>query len=228
MLKIFLLRSQFKLTKRETDGLRDVCLFLVKIYVKVWFECPNAISAPFLDLNFIQNVIKYPDSKVSAVILKKYSNHLWYLWDETVALAFFDKNVSFEEKRKMVANLHLQEPVVGLKDGRTYSNLRNFKNYSLSDFVSQKTSNFFNRFELSSAFLELDPATWETAFDYEEGWSFCSDLLVVNDTAERGIKFIQDYNRILTNNEEELQMILQIVEAYKKKYPSYQKSVLLQ
>lgn len=79
----------------------------------------------------------------------------------------------------------------------------------------------------SSAFLKLDPASWETAFDYEEGWSFCCDLCVVNDTAERGIKFIQDYNRILTKDEDEFQLILQSVEAYKKKFKSSKKSDLI-
>lgn len=182
--KIFIFRSQFRLTKRETDGLRDICLFIVKLYVQVWFECTNAISAPLLDLNFIQKAMQYSeiDAAISATILKKMSNHLWYISEETVVLAFFDKNVTFEEKRKMVANLHSQEPVVKLKDGRTHLNLKTFKNYSLSDFVSKKNTQFFNQFGLSTAFLERDPATWKTAFDYEEGWSFCRDLLVVNDT----------------------------------------------
>lgn len=69
------------------------------------------------------------------------------------------------------------------------------------------------------SFLELDPSTWETAFDFEEGWSFCRDLMVVNDTAD---------NRILTHDEDELQLVLQMVEAYRKKYPSYKKSDLMQ
>lgn len=228
--KIFLFRDQFRLSKREKDGLRDICIFLIMLYIKVWFGSTNAISAPLLDLNFVKDTIKYSktDSSVSAAVLKKMSNHLWYLCEETVALAFFDKNVPFEEKRKMVKNLQLQEPIVKLKNGRNYSNLIEFQNYFLSDFVSEKTKQFFSHFGLSSTFLEHDPSTWETTFDFQEGWSFCRDLQVVNDTAERGVKFIQDYNRILTNDEEELQLVLQTVEAYRKKYPSFKKSVLTQ
>lgn len=49
----------------------------------------------------------------------------------------------------------------------------------------------------------------------------------MNDVAKRGVKFMKDYNKILTNDEDEKQILLQIVEAYRKKYPSYKKSELL-
>lgn len=80
---------------------------------------------------------------------------------------------------------------------------------------------FFGRFGLSSTFLKFDPSTWETNFDYEEGWSICRSLYVVNDTAERGVKFIKDYNKVLTTDEDEKQLLLQIVESYRKTYPPH-------
>lgn len=201
----------------------------MKLYIKVWFRCTNAIDAPLQDLTFIQDAIKYSETnpEISEVILKKMSNHLWYISEETVALAFFDSNISFEEKREMVKKLKLKEPIVKLKNGRNYSNLIDFQKYSLCDFVSEKTKYFFSRFSLSLEFLEFEPSTWETSFEFEEGWTFCKDLFVVNDTAERGVKFIQDFNRILTNDEEEKQLLLQFVEAYRLKYPSYKKSDLI-
>lgn len=128
----------------------------------------------------------------------------------------------------MVEKLQLKEPVVTLKNARHHPQLSDFQNYDISDFVSEKSKQFFSRFGISSNFMELDPSTWETDFEFEEGWSICRDLFVVNDTAERGIKFIQEYNRSLTNDEHEMQLILQMVEAYRQKYPSFKKSVLLQ
>lgn len=201
----------------------------MKLYIKVWFRCTNAIDAPLQDLTFIQDAIKYSEtnSEISAIILKKMSNHLWYISEETIALAFFDSKVPYEEKRKMVENLKSKEPIVKLKNGRHYLNLIDFQKYSLCDFVSEKTKYFFSCFSLSLEFLKFEPITWETSFEFEEGWTFCKDLLVVNYTAERGVKFIQDYNRILTNDEEEKQLLLQVVEAYRQKYPSYKKSDLI-
>jgi len=38
-------------------------------------------------------------------------------------------------------------------------------------------------------------------------------LRIVDDTAERGVKLVEEYNSLLTNDEEEKQFILQVVEA---------------
>lgn len=155
------------------------------------------------------------------------SNHLWYLSEETIALAFFDQKVSSEEKRKMVDNLNLDEPHLKLRSGRKVENQQNLLHSSLSDFVSKRTKGFFSRFGLSTEYLSLDPSEWEKDEKFQDNSSFCRNLFVVNDTAERGVKFMKDYNRILTNNEEEKQFLLQVVESYRNQYPSYKKSCLL-
>lgn len=113
-LKIFIFRQQFSLTARELNGLRDVCMFLVRIYVKAWFMSTNAIAAPRVDLEFIKSTVEYAkiDHDISKIVLNKMKNHLWYLAERTVALAFFDSNVTYDEKRKMVEHLKLKEPVV--------------------------------------------------------------------------------------------------------------------
>lgn len=229
VLKIFLFRKQFQLSASEISGLRDICIFLIKIYIKAWFGCTNAIDAPFQDLLFVQNSIAYKstDPEVATAIQKKISNHLWYLGEESVALGFFDSRISHEEKRKMVKRLKFKEPVIKLKNSRHFSDLSNFHNYSLSDFISEKTKTFFTTFGLSTNFFSSDPSLWENTLDFEDGWTYCKNLFVVNDTAERGVKFMQDFNKVLTNNEEEQQLLLQVVEAYRNKYPNYKKISLL-
>ena len=89
--KIFLFRDQFSLTKKETNGLRDICIFLAKLYIKAYFGCTNAIDASLQDLTFIQDTIKYSktDTEIASIVLKKMSNHLWYIAEETVALTLF-------------------------------------------------------------------------------------------------------------------------------------------
>lgn len=197
--------------------------------MKVWFGCTNAIAAPNQDLNFVKDSIAYAktDSAISAALLNKVKNHLWYLSEDKIALAFFDPNVNYEEKRKMVDRLQSKEPMVKLENNRSMKSLDGFSNYSLSDFVSQRTKIFFTRFGLECSFLDCDPSTWETNYEFEEAWTFCSDLLVVNDTAERGVKFMKDFNKVLTKDEDQNQLLLQIVEAYRKQYPSFAKSCLV-
>ncbi|KAK0053447.1 hypothetical protein Bpfe_017145 [Biomphalaria pfeifferi] len=61
---------------------------------------------------------------------------------------------------------------------------------------------------------------WNDNTDYQKGKQRINDLRVVNDTAERGVKLFEDYNRLLTKNEKEKQFILQVVEANRKVIPA--------
>lgn len=109
-LKMFLYRKHFKMTARELNGLRDVCIFIVLRYAKAWFRCDRAEEAPNQDLDFIKSIAEYAaiDKELSKNVLSKFDGrdgHTWYLSDEAVALAFFDSNVKKKTKFKMVKAL---------------------------------------------------------------------------------------------------------------------------
>lgn len=228
-LKMFLFRDQFKLSAVQLKGIREMCIFIVRLYIKAWFCCMNPIAAPNLDFNFILDSILYAetDKVASEKILEKMSNHMWYLSEETIGLAFFDPNVSAEVKRKMVERLNSETPIVKLANGRKLQTPQDLPQYDLSAFVSKKTKIFFNRFGISDEFLNCDPLIWETNDEFQKGLLICQELPVVNDSAERGVKFFKDFNRVLTIDEEEKQLLYQIVESYRRKYPSYNKSCLM-
>lgn len=97
-LKIFMFRDEFHLTASEKKSLTEICLFIVKIYVKAWFMSPLAAAAPEHDLKFLKSLHDYREinSTVSQIAIKRFSNHLWYLSSEAAAMAFFDNNVSNE------------------------------------------------------------------------------------------------------------------------------------
>lgn len=227
-LKIFLFRDHFKLTVREHNALRDISIFVVKLYIKVWFRCPNAIECANQDLTFLREAYEFAeiDKVMSDAAIDKMKNHLWYLTPDTVGLAFFDPNVSLDIKRKMVKRLNERNPAVAFVEYRKYKDVPKLLKCDLSDFVSYKTKLFFSKFEIESDFLKLDPSTWDNNEQYEIAAEYFRNLLVVNDAAERGVKFMKDYNRILTRDEEQLQFILQVVDSYQKKYPSHTKSAL--
>jgi len=109
-LKIWMFRQQFKLTKKEQQGIADVCLFTVHLYVKAWFQAPSAIAAPHNDLLLLKDIDSYNDINptISGIAMKKFLGHLWYLSEALVALAFFDDEVPNDVKWKMV--LSLQKP----------------------------------------------------------------------------------------------------------------------
>ena len=106
-LKIWMFRSQFKLTKRQEKALADICQFTVIIYVKAWFRALSAPSAPRIDLQLLKDIYSYRkiSESISKNALNKIIRHLWYLSEELVALAFFDDEVSNDTKHHVVTAL---------------------------------------------------------------------------------------------------------------------------
>lgn len=170
------------------------------------------------------------DEAISDGILEKMSGHMWYLSEDLILMALFDPNVSIEEKRKMVDNLRHRLPV---DENRIKVNVnlqvlrRTYLTKNISDFVSTKSLQFSDRFCIETEFLDFDPSTWTIRDDYNEGYDFCRNLLVVNDIAERGVKLITDFNQILSDGEEDKQYLLQVVTDYRRKYPDANKSTLM-
>lgn len=228
-LKIFLLRNQFTFKdEEEFEGLRDVCIFLIRLYVKAWFKATSAIEAPRLDLTFIKESIEYGniDGAISRIALNKIAGHLWYLSQEAVALAFFDDEVTIEEKRKMVLALEKQKRSVKVLTSSEKELRRKYKSKDISDFVSNNTSKFFERFDISTDFLSVDPSEWNDRDDYQKGRETCKGIHIVNDAAERAVKLFTRFNAILSKDEEEKQFIIIAVQHYNKLHSSIKKSHL--
>lgn len=234
--KIFLFQDQFQLSHREKNSLRRICIFLARVYVRAWFLSSEAIKAPYHDFLFMRQLVNYQaiDPEISKAAAKKFSNHLWYLVPETVALSLFDDNVPTAVKASMAQVMleadkseeqeedknQLKRYILHQKDFPSFTNIE------FSSFVTPSSKNFFTRFSISSDFLDKDPSTWKDDVGYKSGIEKLQTIVVVNDVAERGVKLIQDYNNILTKDEAEKQFILQIVAGDRKKYPTATKSSL--
>lgn len=230
-LKIYLFRDQFKLTAYETSGIRDVCVFIVRLYARAWFTAPDAIAAPYNDLRFLQCLKRYEGihSAISKAAVNKFSGHLWYLSEELIALALFDPAVPADTKRAMV------QAIVGL-DGVQRSQpkgpkrikiaIKSIEQASLTQFVTENTLNFFGRLDLPTEFLQADPDTWDCRDDYKAACTITHSLKVVNDLAERGVALIEQYNSLLTKDEEQKQYLLQVVQDHRSRFPDARKSTL--
>jgi len=77
-LKIYIFRNQYSLLSSEKNAIRDICVFIVRFYLKAWFSCTLPARAPVNDLNFIKCLKLYENehSKISKAALTKISNHL--------------------------------------------------------------------------------------------------------------------------------------------------------
>ncbi|VVC38145.1 Hypothetical protein CINCED_3A013392 [Cinara cedri] len=96
----------------------------------------------------------------------------------------------------------------------------------LCDFVCKNTLKLFKALDIPQDFLNPHPSTWENNNDFIESRKRIQNLKVVNDAAERGISLIQTFNGILTNQEEQKQYLLQVVEQHGQKYPNPNRSTL--
>lgn len=232
-LKIYLFREQFRLSIRELNDIRDICSFIVRLYVKAWFSAPIATAAPNFDLNFLISLYNYgtTDKEISTATVKKMCGHLWYLSAEAVGLAFFDSSISIDVKQRMVASLkgslnddadiclnrHILQPKY----------VASLKNKTVDYFVSKKTVSFFKRFNMSTEFMDYDPSTWHQRDSYIHGLQVVQKMQVVNDVAERNVKLMEEFNKVLTNDEEQKQFLILTVDRYRKKYASHTKKSLI-
>ena len=153
---------------------------------------------------------------------------MWYLAPETEALGFFDDEIGCDTKKWMVEALDkIDSSDNSVKKFEIFPNdVEIFLTKGIENFILQNTRGFFVRFSIPMDFLQKDPLEWEDDSSFQIEVEIVKQLQVVNDTAERGVKLMEDYNKILSRSEEEKRSILQIVSKYRKKYPYSMESTL--
>ena len=97
----------------------------------------------------------------------------------------------------------------------------------LSKFLTKNTLKFFNLMKIDFNFVRMHPKIWENEKIYQEGKKRAREMLVVNDLAERGLAMFTNFNGKLTNQEDQKQFLLQVVEKHRKEFPDDRKSTLI-
>lgn len=219
-IKIHLFREEgrFKTTQNEKSQLEHFVNFGVLIYVKYWFEAPIAINAAWADLSLWKDMINYEviDPQISEVVKNAIKSHLWYLSDELVGLSLFSEKVSNKAKVEIVKKMEC-EPTA--RKVRGDSSLLSDQTV-LADFANKRSLQLFDKLKINSIFLTTHPNEWNCNEHYISGKKITKNLKVVNDIAERGVKLFEEFNKLLTKDEEEKQLLLQVVEADRKWVPT--------
>src|SRR6218665_53631 len=83
---------------------------------------------------------------------------------------------------------------------------------TLSNVVSFNTKKFFDAMQIETDFLEEGPGRWDSNEHYMISHKRVQHLKVLNDAAERGVSLVQNFNSVITNQEEQKQYLPQIVE----------------
>ncbi|CAH0552503.1 unnamed protein product [Brassicogethes aeneus] len=229
-LKLWMFRGQFKLTLQEEKALKDICIFIIRIYLKNWFGAPLPIQAPRNDLKLLKQLKEYEEKNltVSQIALEKWKRHLWYLSDHLVALAFFDMGISPEEKERMVIALHENQGEAEPSKRANIINLQKpINGMTIANFVTTNTVFFFRNLGIDMEFLQMKPEKWAMQKSYQDGLEIVKNLRVVNDNAERGVALIEAYSSTITKNEEQKQCLLQVVQEHRQRYPDCNKKTIV-
>src|SRR6218665_2394850 len=96
----------------------------------------------------------------------------------------------------------------------------------LSDFVTTKSRQSFVAFDIPRDFLHQHPSEWKSNSGYIRGLCRVQAVKAVNDAAEHGFSLIQSLNAAITNQEEQKQFLLQVVEKHRLDFPDLEKSTL--
>ncbi|KAE8739196.1 hypothetical protein FOCC_FOCC015302 [Frankliniella occidentalis] len=221
-IKIWLFRNQLSLSASQKKGLSQICVYAFIVHAVHWFSAPNAITAPRLDLVLYKRLQEMSRRRTSIAplakaALYKLENHLWYLGEHLICLAFFDPDVPVEEKKKMSSALQNNSPSsqhVKRNPGSVS------QESSISDLVTKKSLFFFEKLCISTEFLKTSPENWPEEETYIHGKEVCESLVVVNDIAERGVGLVKEYINTLYKKEESLQQLLQVVELHRRLIPT--------
>lgn len=221
-LKVWMLGKQLRLTAQRSQQLLQFCSFVVSVYVQHWFTCQTAATAAQNDLRLLKELSSRPGRHYK-LALQKLCNHLWYLSATLLMITLYNKKLSLQEKREIVAAVMERESPDDIPPRATLPPNRPIESLTLSDFASQASMRFFEITGLSSDFLTIDPSLWEKNAGYQQGLRFVSNLQVVNDTAERGVQLIKRYllGKKMTTDEQQRQHLMLVVKKHHQMYNKY-------
>ena len=142
---------------------------------------------------------------------------------ELVILALFDKEVSDEQKGKIASAL-LQEikPETFYEGKPKFSDMleTNPINIELHMFVGPRSWLAFELLGFDHDWLRLNPSLWASDLAFLDMARVMSDLAVVNDTAERGIKDVEEYANASQDGEQRGKVIL-VSNSHRAKLPVF-------
>ena len=81
-------------------------------------------------------------------------------------------------------------------------------NNCLADFVTKNTRRFFLKMKMDQKFLTEDSDSWNDQPGYLMARKLVQVFQVANDTAERGVALIQEYNWLVMHDEDQLQFLM--------------------
>ena len=203
------------------DSCNQLAVFLVLFYVKYWLCCTSAPDAPISDFDFLKLLEKAKLSIKNEQMIQfieasynKMKQHLWYLSERLVPLAFFSKRVDDKNKSEMSKEILRYEGVqpIGTRDMHIPQDGVKFTSMKMKQFIGSDSWTFFDLIGIVPSFLKLPVSKWHDDDSYQQIKEYVLCLNVVNDCAERALGVMTEFHMDkITTSEDQRQHLIQVV-----------------
>ena len=228
-MKALAFSEQLELDIETIEGLRQVCSFLVLIYILHFLSSSIGCDSAVNDISLFKKLFAYKsvDSRLADEALVVLRRHCWYLIPEVIPFSLFSDKLTCDDKARLAARiLSLKSNIPqSYKLGKPkFPNIA--ETTELVDLVTSESIKFFNILGLDFHWLEMNPDKWEEDLNFKKAREFARTVKVTNDVAERGVKLATDFATLLTKDDTVRSMLLQGVEKSRKIYPNFKKQTL--
>ena len=130
-------------------------------------EATLAAWAPKNDLHLLKTLVKYKNinKTISKAASTKLAFLMWYLSEELVGLALFDRNDSNSIKQKIIQGLTNKSNDDSPKKAQI--NIQTIDGKELHNFVTSKLKVIFQKLNIPISFLDKDPKFWRDDDDFQ-------------------------------------------------------------
>lgn len=150
--------------------------------------------------------------------------HLWYLSEQLVVFSLFDTGLEDTTRQTLAQTLHQTPRPQAFQPGKpAFPTGRMEQAPTLAAMIGRNSWLVFDLLGSNGEWLTLPPAQWNTHAEYLSMREVLTNLAVVNDAAERGVKDIQDYANIARDGTCRERMIL-VSNSHRMKIQSFLKN----
>ncbi len=202
----------------------------IAVYYAPWFlQARSACRAPQLDIDLWKDMYEFQnvDREIAREVRKSLMRHLWYLTEELVIFAFFDRNLDNVTKQQMARVLRgIPRPATfppGKPKFPREKLIQSGPAVQLSDLIGPKSWLFFHLVQANGNWLRTHPNQWMNDQEYMRMYDIVKNLEVVNDAAEKGMKDVQEYAKIAKDGKYRDKIVL-VSTSHRCKIPKFKKN----
>ena len=163
---------------------------------------------------------------IAEEVMKSIKRQAWYLTQELAILSLFDKEI-LHEGRRHIADTLLAIPVpAAFAPGKPSFPINILDaDSTIASFIGPKSWLLFHLLGQDGAWLRLPVCEWNDSQDYKAMSAVISDLAVVNDTAERSIKDVEEFANYARDGDKRGKIIT-IADSHRIKCPDFKKALM--